>query len=186
MNVPSRGSMARPIVPDPATRCVRKPVTAGPTSKTPHTIWPLIPGAGPRPDLAEMLGRKDHALQEVHALALSTKMLDGIPPCSPKAALVTALPGVKRQAMTGGQLNTPLNARQGNPHAVNAEPWGKNITQTFFPHPAIAQITDVPRIAARGRGRARASRANVATYERNASYVRWGRHRPNATEWPSV
>ena len=90
--------------------------------------------------------------------------------------------------MTGGQLNTPLNARQGNPHAVNAEPWGKNITQTFFPHPAIAQITDVPRNAARGRGtgRVRASRANVATYERNASYVRWGRHRPNATEWPSV
>ena len=58
---------------------------------------------------------------------------------------------MKRQAtdMTGGQLNTPLNARQGNPHAVNAEPWGKNITQTFFPHPAIAQITDVPRNAAR-------------------------------------
>ena len=124
--------------------------TASPTSETLHKIWHLIPGAGPRPDLAEMLGRKDHALQEVHALALSTKMLDGIPPCSPKAALVTALPGVKRQAMTGGQLNTPLNARQGNPHAVNAEPWGKNITQTFFPHPAIAQITDVPRNAARG------------------------------------
>ena len=164
--------------------------TASPTSETLHKIWHLIPGAGPRPDLAEMLGRKDHALQEVHALALSTKMLDGIPPCSPKAALVTALPGVKRQAMTGGQLNTPLNARQGNPHAVNAEPWGKNITQTFFPHPAIAQITDVPRTLQRAAapGRARASRANVATYERNASYVRWrwGRHRPNATEWPSV
>ena len=77
MNVPSRGSMARPIVPDAATRCVRKPVTAGPTSKTLHTIWPLIPGAGPRPDLAEMLGRKDHTLHEVYALALSTKMLDG-------------------------------------------------------------------------------------------------------------
>ena len=71
---------------------------------------------------------------------------------------------MKRQAtdMTGGQLNTPLNARQGNPHAVNAEPWGKNITQTFFPHPAIAQITDVPRIAARGRpGRAAARGARV-------------------------